>query len=170
MNSKSSCHPRARPPTASTSTPRSSMRERRPCRSKPRRNLRGRPPLTFEDLSWPPAQAVAGDAGDLYRGSAQLFVGELLRLPDGRACLRGDAGPVAAALQLAVCLPGRLPCPFPAPARCRKMVGPVRHRGQRARPGAGLDAGGKLAEARARRFTLPCKSAPAPTNCRCTPR
>jgi hypothetical protein len=53
------------------------------------KNLRGRPPLNFENLSWPPAQALAGDANDLYRGSAMLFVGELLRLPEGRAGLRG---------------------------------------------------------------------------------
>jgi len=51
------------------------------------RKLRGRPPLTFEALSWPSEQELAGDAGDLYSGSAQLFVGELLRFPDGRACL-----------------------------------------------------------------------------------
>jgi hypothetical protein len=53
-----------------------------------RKKLRGRLPLTFEDLSWPADDQIAGDAGDLYSGSAQLFVGELLRLPDGRACLR----------------------------------------------------------------------------------
>jgi hypothetical protein len=53
------------------------------------KSLRGRPPLTFEELSWPPAQAVAGGPSDLYRGSAQLFVGELLRLPEGREGLRG---------------------------------------------------------------------------------
>jgi len=52
------------------------------------RNLRGRPPLTFEELSWPPGQALAGDASDVYRGSALLFVAELLRLPDGRDGLR----------------------------------------------------------------------------------
>jgi len=52
------------------------------------KKLRGRPPLTFENLSWPPEEELSGDTGDLYRGSAQLFVGELLRLPDGRACLR----------------------------------------------------------------------------------
>ena len=50
--------------------------------------LRGRPPLTFENLSWPPNEELSGESGDLYRGSAQLFVGELLRLPEGRACLR----------------------------------------------------------------------------------
>ena len=53
-----------------------------------RKNLRGRPPLTFEDLSWPPGPALAGDADDLYRASALLFVGELLRLPEGRDGLR----------------------------------------------------------------------------------
>ena len=52
------------------------------------RHLRGRPPLTFDELSWPGEQALAGDAGDLYRGSALLLVGELLRLPDGRQGLR----------------------------------------------------------------------------------
>ena len=53
------------------------------------KKLGGDPPLTFEALSWPTEQELAGDAGSLvYRGSAQLFVGELLRLRDGRACLR----------------------------------------------------------------------------------
>jgi hypothetical protein len=52
------------------------------------RKLRGRPPLTFEDLSWPADPDLTGDEGDRYRGSAQLFTGELLRLPDGRICLR----------------------------------------------------------------------------------
>jgi hypothetical protein len=53
------------------------------------KKLGGRPPLTFEALSWPTDQELAGDADSLiYRGSAQLFVGELLRLEDGRACLR----------------------------------------------------------------------------------
>ena len=52
------------------------------------KKLRGRPPLTFEKLSWPAEDEWSGDTGDLYSGSAQLFVGELLRLPDGRACLR----------------------------------------------------------------------------------
>jgi hypothetical protein len=51
--------------------------------------LGGRPPLTFEALSWPTEQDLADDVGsEAYRGSAQLFVGELLRLPDGRACLQ----------------------------------------------------------------------------------
>jgi hypothetical protein len=52
------------------------------------KKLRGRPPLTFEALSWPTEQDLNADGGDLYRGSAQLFVGELLRLPDGRTCLQ----------------------------------------------------------------------------------
>jgi hypothetical protein len=41
--------------------------------------------LTFEELSWPTDQQMAGA---VYQGSAQLFVDELLRLKDGRACLR----------------------------------------------------------------------------------
>jgi hypothetical protein len=53
------------------------------------KQLAGRPPMTFEALSWPSDQDSADEAGGrTYRGSAQLFVGELLRLPDGRACLR----------------------------------------------------------------------------------
>jgi len=52
------------------------------------KKLRGRPALSFENLSWPAENQLSGPAGGLYSGSAQLFVGELLRLPDGRACLR----------------------------------------------------------------------------------
>jgi hypothetical protein len=53
------------------------------------KQLGGRPPLTFEALSWPTEQDLAGDAGgQAYRGSAQLFVSELLRFQDGRACLQ----------------------------------------------------------------------------------
>ncbi len=57
-------------------------------RDQAQRQLRGRPPLTFESLSWPAEDSLSGDPGDLYRASAELFVGELLRLPDGRECLR----------------------------------------------------------------------------------
>ena len=53
------------------------------------KKLGGRPPLTFEALSWPTQQDLAEDARGLaYRGSVQLFVSELLRLPDGRVCLQ----------------------------------------------------------------------------------
>jgi hypothetical protein len=53
------------------------------------RQLGERPPLTFEALSWPTEQDLSdGPAGQAYRASAQLFVSELLRLPDGRACLQ----------------------------------------------------------------------------------
>ncbi len=50
--------------------------------------LRGRPPLTFEGLSWSIPDDLSGPNAALYRGSTQLFVGELLRLPDGRACFQ----------------------------------------------------------------------------------
>jgi hypothetical protein len=52
------------------------------------KKLHGRPPLTFESLSWPAEDELSGDMGDLYSASAQLFVGELLHLPNGPACLR----------------------------------------------------------------------------------
>jgi hypothetical protein len=57
-------------------------------RQQARKRLRGRPPLTFENLSWPSEDPLSGEVDDLYRGSAQLFVGELLRLPNGRGCLQ----------------------------------------------------------------------------------
>jgi len=46
------------------------------------------PPLTFQDLSWPTQAQLAEEAGEIYRGSAQLFVHCLLHLKEGRACLR----------------------------------------------------------------------------------
>jgi hypothetical protein len=53
-----------------------------------RKHLGSRPPLTFEQLSWPTESEIAGEAAESYRASAQLFVGELLRLPEGRPSLR----------------------------------------------------------------------------------
>ncbi len=53
-----------------------------------KRTLNARPPLTFEQLSWPGAEQWSGETGDVYRSSAQLFVDELLRLKNGPACLR----------------------------------------------------------------------------------
>lgn len=53
-----------------------------------RKALGVRPPLTVEQLSWQTEGEWTGDGAEVYRASAQLFVGELLRLPDGRACLR----------------------------------------------------------------------------------
>jgi hypothetical protein len=52
------------------------------------REFESHPPLMFEELSWPTPEQLAGGAGELYADSAQLFVTELLRLRDGRACLR----------------------------------------------------------------------------------
>ena len=53
-----------------------------------RRQLLARPPLTLAELSWPTDQQLAGPAGPAYRRSAELFLTELLRLKDGRDCLR----------------------------------------------------------------------------------
>ncbi len=39
--------------------------------------------LNFRQLSWPADDQVNGDDGGLYRGSAELFVHDLLRLPHG---------------------------------------------------------------------------------------
>jgi hypothetical protein len=62
---------------------------KRPLLQQANQKLGGRPPSTFEALSWPTEQDLADDAGgQIYRASAQLFVSELLRFPDGRACLQ----------------------------------------------------------------------------------
>jgi hypothetical protein len=45
-------------------------------------------PLSFHELSWPAPEQLQGEAGELFRACAQLFVKNLLSLPDGPACLR----------------------------------------------------------------------------------
>ncbi len=60
-----------------------------PLEEQAQKKLRGRAPLSFEELSWPTEEQLSGAASDVYSGSAHLFVGELLRLPEGRAGLRG---------------------------------------------------------------------------------
>jgi hypothetical protein len=50
--------------------------------------LRARPALTFEQLSWPAEGQFDGDAGRLFRASAQLLVNRLLRLENGQACFQ----------------------------------------------------------------------------------
>ncbi len=50
--------------------------------------LAARPPLTFQQLSWPADGQLSGEAGEVYRSSAQLFVNQLLELPGGAAALR----------------------------------------------------------------------------------
>ena len=49
-------------------------------------------PLTFEQLSWPHQNELAGPNAETFISSAQLFVEKLLLLPDGRACLRNMLG------------------------------------------------------------------------------
>jgi hypothetical protein len=53
-----------------------------------RRQLSAHPLLTFDQLSWPADDQLAGQPGTLYRLSAQVLVNELLGLKDGRVCLR----------------------------------------------------------------------------------
>ena len=45
-------------------------------------------PLNFQQLSWPVADQLTGEPGELYSCSAQVFVHQLLALPDGPACMR----------------------------------------------------------------------------------
>ena len=45
-------------------------------------------PLTFQQMSWPTAEQLEGDRGELYRSSAQLFVHQLLNLPGGADSMR----------------------------------------------------------------------------------
>ena len=50
--------------------------------------LGNRGPLSLPELSWPKENQLSGPDAQLYQLSAQLFVAELLRFEDGRACLR----------------------------------------------------------------------------------
>src|SRR5438445_677013 len=43
-----------------------------------RKKLHSRAPLSFDELSWPAEEHWSGDAGEAYRGSAQLFLNELI--------------------------------------------------------------------------------------------
>jgi len=45
-----------------------------------------------EELSWTAEEQLLGDTAGIFRSSAQLFLSELLRLRDGRACLRAMLG------------------------------------------------------------------------------
>ena len=53
-----------------------------------RRVLEKFPPLTFEELTWPTDAQLDGNDGGAYRASAQVFVGELLKLKNGQLHLR----------------------------------------------------------------------------------
>ncbi|HEU6448884.1 MAG TPA: hypothetical protein VFV23_10655 [Verrucomicrobiae bacterium] len=57
-----------------------------------RKVLQNHAALTFEQLSWPMAAQLTGDDGGVYNASAQLFVHELLDLPDGAGKLRAMLG------------------------------------------------------------------------------
>jgi hypothetical protein len=50
--------------------------------------LVGTTPLSFEELSWPTPAQLKGESRPRYQASAQVFLGSLLRLPGGAACLR----------------------------------------------------------------------------------
>jgi hypothetical protein len=49
--------------------------------------LQNRNPLTFDELSLPRSEQLKGADLDLYQAAAEVFVLELLRLPDGRSRL-----------------------------------------------------------------------------------
>jgi hypothetical protein len=53
-----------------------------------REQLRRRPALSFQELSWPGAETVAGENYEFFAACSQLFVEQLLRLDDGRSGLR----------------------------------------------------------------------------------
>jgi hypothetical protein len=50
--------------------------------------LAQRPPLTFQELSWPAPDELSSDQCGVYQGSAQLLVRELLEFHDGAPCFR----------------------------------------------------------------------------------
>ena len=49
--------------------------------------LRTNASLTYDELSWPTEEQLAGDGADVFGSSAQLFVSQLLRTPKGPARL-----------------------------------------------------------------------------------
>jgi hypothetical protein len=53
------------------------------------------PALAFQQLSWPQESDLTAEGLPLYRSCAQLFLEELLRFDDGRACLRSMIGQLA---------------------------------------------------------------------------
>jgi hypothetical protein len=53
-----------------------------------REKLRAYAPLTLNELNWPSEQQLSGEDAAVYASCAQVFVHELLRLKNGRACLR----------------------------------------------------------------------------------
>lgn len=53
-----------------------------------RKWLRAATPLTFQELSWPTPEQLEGGQAEVFGSSAQLFVTQLLALPDGPASLR----------------------------------------------------------------------------------
>ena len=57
-----------------------------------RQHLHGQAPLTFDQLSWRRDDEMSGPDAELYRASAQLFLGELLCLRDGRSCITSFVG------------------------------------------------------------------------------
>jgi hypothetical protein len=50
--------------------------------------LLGTVPLTYEELSWPEPGLFEGEEGGRYGACAQLFTEDLLRLPNGPACMQ----------------------------------------------------------------------------------
>ncbi|HTL17059.1 MAG TPA: hypothetical protein VL793_07470 [Patescibacteria group bacterium] len=45
-------------------------------------------PLNFQQLSWPVPDSLTGEPTELYRNCAQVFVRDLMSLPNGQTCLR----------------------------------------------------------------------------------
>lgn len=52
------------------------------------RELCAATPLNFQQLSWPATDEQAGEPGEIYRSCAQVFVHQLLLLPNGQAAMR----------------------------------------------------------------------------------
>ena len=52
----------------------------------PRARLKQKLPLTFEDLSWP--ESMPKERAELFQDSAQVFLAELMRLPQGQSHIR----------------------------------------------------------------------------------
>jgi len=79
-----------------------------------RRVLRDHPPLTLEELSWPPSEGLSGTDSQVYQCSAQLFVTELLRLNNGRESLRHTLSGLAGCYNWQTAFLKAFPSEFPS--------------------------------------------------------
>ena len=108
-----------------------------------RRVLSDRPPLSIAELSWPGADQIDSDAGEAFRCSAQVFVTELLALPQGREHLRAMINELAGCYNWQTAFLRAFSPEFAESTGGRKMVDLAGRAFRRTRSHAPLDGRGK---------------------------